>query len=77
MPTRSSPPFFSSFIISYEDDDGTTCYGIATTTGFWSFTPPSSDVDVSKCLQTLDFMKDFAWVVQMRLKCLQTLDFIS
>ncbi|KAI3689685.1 hypothetical protein L2E82_47650 [Cichorium intybus] len=39
---------FSSFTDSYEDDDGTTHYGIATVKGFWPSPPSSSNVDVSK-----------------------------
>ncbi|KAL4565649.1 hypothetical protein LXL04_029752 [Taraxacum kok-saghyz] len=39
---------FSSFTDSYEDDNGTTHYGIATAKGFWPSPQPSSGVDVSK-----------------------------
>lgn len=39
---------FSSFTDSYEDEDGTQHYGIATLNGFWPTPASSSDVDVSK-----------------------------
>ncbi|XP_071690105.1 protein DMP2 [Rutidosis leptorrhynchoides] len=39
---------FSSFTDSYEDEDGTIRYGIATPNGFWPSPDSSSNVDVSK-----------------------------
>ncbi|KAI3804360.1 hypothetical protein L1987_25841 [Smallanthus sonchifolius] len=56
---------FSSFTDSYEDEDGTTRYGIATPRGFWPSPAPSSCVDVSKYkLRVGDFVHaGFAAVV--------------